>query len=294
MTYPRKRAALIAGPTASGKSGVALDLAERHGGIVINADSMQVYRELAILTARPTPKDEARAPHALYGHVAAREGYSVARWIEDVRRALREAEARGLRPIIVGGTGLYFKALLEGLSPIPPVPAEVRTYWRAQAERLGAAGVHLVLAQRDPEMAGRLDPADTQRITRALEVLEATGRSLAVWQRAAGEPVLAAAETDRYVVHIDRGELYARCDRRLDAMLRAGALEEVAGLLRLDLDPALPVMRALGVQALAEFLTGRRNLDEAVAAAKAQTRQYAKRQLTWLKRNMITWNAYRV
>jgi tRNA dimethylallyltransferase len=291
MTDPSRRPILIAGPTASGKSAIALAWAERYGGLIINADSMQVYRELRILTARPTAEEEARVPHALYGHVPGREAYSVGRWIEDVEAALQDAQKRDLRPIIVGGTGLYFKALLEGLSPIPPIPQPIRAHWRAEAERLGAAALHAVLAEKDPEMAARLSATDTQRITRALEVLDATGRSLADWQREAGRPVLDPDETDRYLVTVDREALYARCDRRLDAMMAGGALREVRHLLELDLDPDLPILGALGVRPLADLLAGRCSAEAAAAQVKAETRQYAKRQLTWLRRNMSAWNA---
>jgi tRNA dimethylallyltransferase len=290
MTDPSRRPILIAGPTASGKSAIALAWAERYGGLIINADSMQVYRELRILTARPTAEEEARVPHALYGHVPGREAYSVGRWIEDVEAALQDAQKRDLRPIIVGGTGLYFKALLEGLSPIPPIPQPIRAHWRAEAERLGAAALHAVLAEKDPEMAARLSATDTQRITRALEVLDATGRSLADWQREAGRPVLDPDETDRYLVTVDREALYARCDRRLDAMMAGGALREVRHLLELDLDPDLPILGALGVRPLADLLAGRCSAEAAAAQVKAETRQYAKRQLTWLRRNMSAWN----
>ncbi len=291
MTDPSRRPILIAGPTASGKSAIALAWAERYGGIIINADSMQVYRELRILTARPTAEEEARVPHALYGHVPGREAYSVGRWIEDVEAALQDAQKRDLRPIIVGGTGLYFKALLEGLSPIPAIPAPIRAHWRSEAERLGAAALHAVLAEKDPEMAARLSATDTQRITRALEVLDATGRSLADWQREAGRPVLDPDETDRYLVMLDRETLYARCDRRFDAMMAGGALQEVRHLLELDLDPELPILGALGVRPLADLLAGRCSAEAAAAQVKAETRQYAKRQLTWLRRNMSAWSA---
>jgi tRNA dimethylallyltransferase len=285
-----ERPILIAGPTASGKSSLALSLAERHGGLVINADSMQVYRQLRILTARPTAEEEARAPHALYGHIAASEPYSVGRWIEDVRSAIAEAGKQGRRPIIVGGTGLYFKALLEGLSAIPPVPPDIRAYWRAQAAELGAPALHAILVERDPEMAARLRPNDTQRVTRALEVLAATGRSLAHWQREPGTPVLRAEETERLLILPERTDLYARCDQRFDVMMTAGAEAEVATLLALGLEPGLPALGALGLAPLAAMMTGRLTRDDALTQAKTETRQYAKRQLTWLRRNMSAWN----
>jgi tRNA dimethylallyltransferase len=283
------RAILIAGPTASGKSALALALAERCGGVVINADSMQVYRELRILTARPSPEEEARVPHALYGFIPAREAYSAGRYMADAARAIAAARARRRVPIVVGGTGLYFKALLEGLSPIPPVPEVVRARWRAEALRLGAAGLHRVLAERDPRIAARLRPTDPQRLVRALEVFEATGRSLADWQQIPGQPLLAAERAVRIVVAPDRSELYRRCDTRLEVMLEQGGLEEVDGLRALALDPKLPVMTALGVGPLLAHLGGALPLERAMAQAKADTRRYVKRQLTWLRRNMIAW-----
>ena len=287
-----QRPFLIAGPTASGKSKLAMTLAERHGGIVINADSMQVYRELAILTARPDAEDEARVPHALYGHVPAREAYSVGRWLEDVRRALDQARTEDRRPIIVGGTGLYFRALLEGLSPVPAIPEDIRAHWRAEAARLGAAGLHTVLAGKDTEMAARLRPTDPQRITRALEVLEATGRSLAVWQTRAGTPLLVADETERLLVMRDQQELFALCDSRFDSMLAAGGLEEARQLLALDLDPMLPAMRAVGVRPLLLMLSGQLDESAAIARAKQDTRHYVRRQLTWIKRHMSAWKRH--
>ena len=285
----RERAILIAGPTASGKSGLALTLAERLGGVVINADSMQVYRQLRILTARPTEKDEARAPHALYGFVSGAEAYSAGRYAADAAQAIAEARAAGRVPIIVGGTGLYFKALLEGLSPVPQVPPQVRAYWRAQAASRPVPELHALLQERDPEMAAKLMPTDPQRIVRALEVLESTGRSLAAWQRAPGKPVLDESRTTRLLVLPDRATQGSAIDARFDAMMAAGALEEVRALLALGLSGELPVMRALGVAPLAAHLAGAMPLEAAVAAAKAETRQYAKRQMTWLKRNMISW-----
>lgn len=290
MTRPRDaRAILIAGPTASGKSGLAMRLAEEVGGVVINADSMQVYRELRILTARPTPEEEARVPHALYGFVAGAEPYSAGRYAADAFRAIAETREAGRVPIVVGGTGLYFKVLLEGLSPVPVIDPEVRAHWRAEAVRMPAPELHAVLAQRDPAMASRLMPTDPQRIVRALEVLESTGCSLADWQRAPGKPVLAEEETVRLLVLPDRAAQGAAIDARFDAMMRAGALEEVRALVALGLSPGLPIMRALGVAPLAAHVGGRLPLAEAVALAKTQTRQYAKRQATWHRRNMIAW-----
>ena len=282
---------LIAGPTASGKSGFALGLAEKLGGTVINADSMQVYRELRVLTARPSVADEMRAPHALYGCVAGSDAYSAGRYVADARRALGAAEESGRLPILVGGTGLYFKALVEGLSPIPPVAEDVRAFWRSEAAQKGAAHVFARLAARDSEMAERLSPGDTQRIVRALEVIDSTGRSLAEWQRLPREPVLDLAETLPLLVMPERGELVRRIDRRFDEMIAMGALDEVLQLEGLGLDPNLPIMGALGVGPLRRHLAGTMTIEEAVAAGKAETRQYAKRQITWARGNMLAWRA---
>jgi tRNA dimethylallyltransferase len=295
MRYPvamhTPRPILIAGPTASGKSGLALALAERLGGTVINADSMQVYRELRLLTARPSVEDEARVPHALYGHVSGAQAYSAGRYAADAAAAIKEAQAAGRVPIVVGGTGLYFKALLEGLSPIPAADPGARAFWRAEAARRPAPELHELLKRRDPAMAARLMPTDPQRIVRALEVLDSTGRSLAEWQREPGRPVLAAAETVRLLALPDRKVHGALIDTRFEAMLAAGALAEVRQLMAQGLSTELPVMRALGVAPLAAHLQGMLSLDEAAATAKSDTRRYAKRQLTWLRRNMISWNA---
>ncbi len=287
MTKPNP--VLIAGPTASGKSALALALAERLDGVVINADAMQVYRELRVLTARPSPEDECRAPHLLYGHVPGAEAYSAARYANEARDAIAGVQSAGRIPIVVGGTGLYFKALTEGLSPIPAIPEEIRTRWRETAADDGAAALHRILAERDPEMAARLRPTDPQRLARALEVLEATGRSLAEWQALPGEPVLTVAEGRALVVAPDREEMRRRTDVRFDAMMTAGAVDEVRALMQLGLDTDLPVMRALGVKPLSDFVSGRASAVEAAEMAKAETRQYAKRQMTWLRRNMISW-----
>jgi tRNA dimethylallyltransferase len=281
---------LITGPTASGKSGLALALAEERGGVVINADSMQVYRDLHVLTARPSALDEARVPHRLYGHVDGADAYSAGRFQREVAVAMSEAQSQGQVPIIVGGTGLYFKALLEGLSPIPAIPADVRAKWRAMADKHGSYALWSMLTTDDPEMAFRLDPNDTQRIVRAHEVKEATGRSLAQWQREPGVPVVDPEHCERLILMPERDEIYRRCDQRFDVMMTTGALDEVRALQRRDLDAALPVMRALGVRPLLQFSGGAVSLDDAVRDAKAETRQFVKRQLTWFKRNMITWN----
>lgn len=280
---------LIAGPTASGKSALALALAERLGGVVINADSMQVYAELRILTARPTDDDHRRAPHALYGVVPAREAYSTGRYEKDAAAALTSAREAGLRPIFVGGTGLYFKALLEGLSPVPAVDAEVRAKWRREAERVGAEALHRELGARDAEMAARLKPADTQRIVRALEVLESSGRSLAYWQSVPGEPVIDADQAVCLLMLPDRATLRARADARFARMVEEGALPEAERLSALQLNADLPAMRAIGVAPMIAAARGEVPIADAIAMAQTETRQYIKRQETWLRRNMITW-----
>jgi tRNA dimethylallyltransferase len=289
MPQPQaQRSILIAGPTASGKSQLALRLAARLDGVIINADSMQVYRDLRILTARPTEGEEARAKHALYGFVSGSEAYSAGRYGKDAAAAIALTRASGRVPIIVGGTGLYFKVLLEGLAPVPAVDPEVRAHWRAQAAVRPAQELHAMLKARDPEMAARLMPSDPQRIVRALEVLQSTGRSLAQWQREGGRPVLEEA-CARLLVLPDRARHAEAIDRRLEGMMAAGALHEVGALLARRLSDELPIMRALGVAPLAAHLRGELALHAAVAAAKAQTRRYAKRQATWLRRNMISW-----
>ena len=289
-SHGASRVVLIAGPTASGKSGVAFELARRFGGTVINADSMQVYREFHVLTARPGGSEEASVPHRLYGMVGAAEAYSVARWLAAAARAIAEARAAGRLPILVGGTGLYFKALTEGLAPVPDIPEEVRAYWRVEAERLGRDALRAVLAARDPAMAARLDRADPQRVVRALEVIDATGVSLAEWQGGNRAPVLAGAEMLRLVIAPEREPLYTTIDARFDTMLERGAIEEVRLLLSLNLDWGLPAMRAHGVRELGAYLEGAASLDDAVVKSKTETRRYAKRQMTWARRYMSDWD----
>jgi tRNA dimethylallyltransferase len=284
------RAVLIAGPTASGKSAAALILASGSRGTVINADSMQVYRELAILTARPTEADMQLAPHRLYGSVSAREAYSVGRWLEDVAAAIGDAQDEGRVPILVGGTGLYFKALLGGLTLVPDIPVEIRSYWRKQSETLGAKDLHDALAARDPAMARRLRPSDPQRIVRALEVIDATGISLSEWQGSRPpSPVLSPEAVLKLVIAPEREPLYARIDARFDRMLQMGAMEEVRALLALGLANSLPAVRAHGVRELAGHLAGTSSLAAAIAKTKTESRRYAKRQMTWVRRYMADW-----
>lgn len=287
-----RRAVLIAGPTASGKSQAALAVAERFGGAIVNADSMQVYRELRILSARPGEEDERRVPHRLYGCVPAAEAYSTGRWLADVARAVRELCEEGRLPVIVGGTGLYFQALLQGLAEVPPIPASIRERLRAELDGEGASALHQRLETCDPVLAERLERADGQRIVRGLEVFEATGRRLSEWQKDKGQgAVFDEADVAAFTLQPPRDELYARCDARFDAMMAAGALDEVRDLMALGLDPMLPAMKALGVRQLASHLRGETDLADAISDAKTWTRRYAKRQMTWLRGNMISWNA---
>ncbi len=272
--------ALIAGPTASGKSALALALAEKHGGVVINADSAQVYRDLRVLSARPSPEEEARAPHRLFGHVDGAEEYSAARWAEEAREAIAEAQAAGRLPILAGGTGLYLRTLIEGIAPVPEIDPAIR----AEARALPVAEAHAALARIDPEAAARLRPTDTTRIARALEVVRSTGRPLAGWQAervgGIGERVSLAA----LILLPDREWLRARCDARFEAMLERGAVEEVRALLaRPDIAPSAPVRRAIGVAEIGAWIEGAISREEAVTRAQAATRQYAKRQYTWFR-----------
>ena len=282
-------AVLIAGPTASGKSAAAVALAGRLGGTIINADSMQVYRELPVLTAQPSAADMADLPHRLYGTVSGREAYSVGRWVADATAEIKDAHAAGQTPILVGGSGLYFMALLQGLSPVPDIPEDVRQHWRDRAATSSPSELHSALAARDPIMAKRLRFADTQRLVRALEVVEATGISLAEWQETAGAPVLGTEKLLKLVVDPEREAIYSAINARFDSMLQSGALAEVEALINLRLDPGLPVMRALGVPELAAHLAGEVTLEDASSTAKTMTRRYAKRQMTWARRFMADW-----
>jgi tRNA dimethylallyltransferase len=279
-------AVLIAGPTASGKSALALERAQKAGGIVINGDSMQVYRDLSIITARPTPQEEALVPHRLYGHVDASVNYSAGAWVADAGKMLTEARAQNRVPIFVGGTGLYFKALTRGLSAIPPIPPEIREGVRARLERDGAETLHAELARRDPATAQRLEPRDRTRIARALEVIEATARSLIDWHREGLPPLLPPGQFRALFLEPEREVLYARIDARFDAMLKAGALEEVAALAARKLDPLLPAMKAHGVPELIRHVRGEITLAEAAASTRAATRHYAKRQFTWFRHQL--------
>jgi len=280
------KAVLIAGPTASGKSALALRLAQRSGGVVINTDAMQVYRDLRVLTARPTPDEEAAVPHRLYGHVDASVNYSAGGFVADAAAVLAEARDAGRLPIFVGGTGFYFKALTRGLSAVPPVPPEIRDTVRARLERDGVEALHAELARCDPEAAERLKPRDRTRIARALEVIEATGRALADWHREGQPPLLPPGGVQAVFLTPERETLYARIDARFDAMLEAGALEEARALAARQLHPLLPAMKAHGVPALIRALKGEISCEEAAFIGKADTRHYAKRQFTWFRHQL--------
>jgi tRNA dimethylallyltransferase len=279
-------AILVAGPTASGKSALALALAERLGGVVINADSMQVYRELRIVTARPDDADLARAPHALYGVRPAAEAGTVAWWRQAALAEMQAARAAGRVPILCGGTGMYFAALTEGLAAIPPVPAPAREEARRLLAAEGAAALHARLAALDPETASRLRPSDSQRIARAYEVVTGTGQGLSAWLAAGGT---GPAPWRFAAIRLDppREALRAAIAARWQAMLAEGAVEEVRALGALGLDPALPAMRAHGVPELLSHLAGRMTLEAASARAVLVTGQYTKRQATWFRHHAL-------
>jgi len=279
---------LIAGPTASGKSALALDLAERLGGEIVNADALQLYADLRVLTARPTPEDEARAPHHLFGMADGADGWSVGRWLDAALPVLADIAARGRRAIVAGGTGLYFSALTRGLADVPSVPTAVREAAAETFAQLGEEAFRAILAERDPKAAARIAPGDRQRLLRAYEVAEATGRALTDWQADTHAP-LAPGRWRAVVLEPPREMLYARCDGRLEAMIEAGALEEVRILINRGLKPTAPVMKAVGVRELAAHLAGERTLAEAVALAQQETRRYAKRQMTWFRNQTPDW-----
>jgi tRNA dimethylallyltransferase len=289
LGHDARRAVLIAGPTASGKSALALRLAGELGGTIVNADSMQVYGDLRVVTARPTHEEEARVPHRLYGHVDAAENYSVGRWCRDVATVLAECAEQDRIPILAGGTGLYFKALTEGLAAVPPVPPDIRAAVRGRLQREGVRSLYDELLERDPAAAHRLMPNDRSRISRALEVVLATGRSLTEWHREGMPPLIDTTHAVKVFVTCERGELVRRIETRFAAMLQVGALEEVRALAARQLDPTLPAMKAHGVPWLIRHLRGEITLEEAAAGSIMDTRRYAKRQLTWFRNQMKDW-----
>ena len=283
------RALLIAGPTASGKSALALELAERFGGVIINADSMQVYSDLRIITARPTPEEEKRIPHRLYGFVDAAENYSVGRWCRDVGAALDDVARQGRLPILVGGTGLYFKALTTGLAAVPPIPSDIRAVVRGRLQREGAPALHAELMHLDPATAQRVTVNDRSRISRALEVVLATGRPLSDWHVEGLPPIIDPGSATKVFITCEREELVRRIDTRFATMLKSDALEEIRRLAGRKLDPALPAMKAHGVPWLIRHLRGEISLTDAGAGAVMDTRRYAKRQVTWFRNQMKDW-----
>lgn len=271
--------ALIAGPTASGKSALALTLAERIGGTIVNADASQVYRDLRILSARPSPEEEARAPHRLFGHIDAAVAHNAAAWAADAKATIAEVHAAGGTPILVGGTGLYLRTLLDGIAPVPEIVPEIRTAVRA----LSASESYRLLEAEDPIAAARLRPSDTTRIARALEVIRSTGRPLADWQREKIGGIAGKVRLSPLLLIPDSGWLAARIDARFVAMMEQGAVDEVDALLARNLDPMLPAMRAIGVPDIAAWRRGEIARSEAIERAQAASRQYAKRQRTWFR-----------
>ena len=283
-----KPSVLIMGPTASGKSALALALAERIDGEIINADSMQVYRDFRVLTARPSPAEEAQAPHHLYGHVDAAERYSTGRWLTDALAKIAEIRARNRTPILVGGTGLYFKALTQGLAEMPSVDPELRPMFTERATKEGAPALHAELAKLDPQTAARLELNDTARIIRALEVFEATGESITSFQ-ANTKPALSADEWRGLALIPDRDALYSGINTRFEHMLEHGALDEVRAFAARNLDPTLPAIKAHGAPALSGYLRGEITLAQATEIGQRDTRRYAKRQFTWIANQMPDW-----
>ncbi len=285
------RLTLIAGPTASGKSRLALETAEKTGAVIINADSQQLYADLRVLSARPSIEDEARAEHRLYGVADAAQSWSVGRWTRAVMPLLDELAAQDRPALLVGGTGLYFNALTRGLAEIPAVPDAVRDALQAAYDLEGEAAFRRRLAEVDPTAAAAITPGDRQRLIRALAVTQATGRALSAW-KADTRPLLTPGAYDAVVVEPPRDRLYAACDARVSLMIEHGALDEVRALLARDLDPALPAMKAVGVPELTAHLSGQTSLDQAVAAIRLSTRHYAKRQLTWFRNQTRDWSRH--
>jgi len=279
-------AILITGPTASGKSALAVELARKHGGEVINADSMQVYDTLGVLTARPRDEDMGGIPHHLYGVIPAATAYSTGEWLRAVTPLIEDLRARDRLPVFVGGTGLYFKALTGGLSDMPEIPAPIRAKWRARLAEDGPWALHAELGAHDPGMAGQLRPADGQRILRALEVKEATGRSISEFQERRGTALIDPARAMKIIIEPERAVLHDRINRRFETMLDRGAIEEVRALVALDLPRDLPVMKAIGVPQISAMLRGEMAREQVISQASAATRQYAKRQMTWFRNQM--------
>ena len=269
--------ALIAGPTASGKSALAIEVARRSGGIVINADASQVYADLRLLSARPSEEEMCGVPHRLFGHIDGAEACTAARWAAEAKAEVDAAHEAGRLPVLVGGTGLYMRTLLDGIAPVPDIDPDIRAAVRA----LPVAVAHDALAREDPEAAARLAPADTTRVARALEVVRSTGVPLKQWQQRKEGGIGDRIALSPLILLPPRDWLAARCDARFAAMLEQGAIGEVEALLARGLDPAMPVMRAIGVPEIAAFLKGDSDIDTCIARGSLATRQYAKRQYTW-------------
>jgi tRNA dimethylallyltransferase len=273
----RPRVALIAGPTASGKSALAIALAKATGGIVINADASQVYADLAILSARPSAAEMGDVPHRLFGHIDGAEACTAPRWAAEAKAEIAAAHVAGKLPVLVGGTGLYIRTLLDGIAPVPEIDADIRAAVRA----MPVAEAHEALSREDPEAAARLAPADTTRVARALEVVRSTGKPLKTWQQHKEGGIAARISLTPMILRPPRDWLIDRCDRRFVQMMEGGAIEEVAALLPRHLNPDLPVMRAIGVPEIAAYLKGDSDMDSCIAKGSLATRQYAKRQYTW-------------
>lgn len=288
-TGKRPVAVLIAGPTASGKTALSIQLAKELDAWVVNADSMQIYKDLHILSARPSPEEESQAPHFLFGHVDSEQPYSVMTWLEDFGAVLSQAKKDGRPLVVVGGTGLYFQSALEGISLVPEIPEDVRQRWRDASQDAPSEELHKALEARDQVMAQRLRPSDTQRIVRALEVVEGTGLSLSLWQAERSTPLIDFDAAMPVVLLPERKILHERIGRRFDGMVKQGAVEEACSLCAKGLDPKLQVMKAIGVKLLADAAQGRTSMDWAVEKAKTETRRYAKRQSTFFKGQLTSW-----
>lgn len=290
MTKPQKieprSAVLIAGPTASGKSALAIAKAKANGGFIVNTDSMQVYDVLRIITARPSPEEMAEAEHHMYGHVHPSIDYSVGRWTADVTALLQRDDLRGRKPVFVGGTGLYFKSLLGGLSQMPTVPDEVRAKWRERLADEGPEALHPLLLEADPVAGTRIKPRDGQRIIRALEVFEASGKPITYFQNRGTPALVDIATSEAICILPDREELDRRIVKRLAWMADNGAVDEISEFAKLALHPLLPAMKAIGVPEFLDFSHGRTSIDECLRLAALSTRQYAKRQSTWFRNQL--------
>ena len=286
-TYPQKPILIVAGPTASGKSSLALAAADKYNGVIINCDAMQVYRELRLITARPSSEDEAKVSHKLYGVIPAAEACSAGIWRELAVAEIETCWRADRLPIVTGGTGLYIKALMEGLTDIPEIPREIRGEVTERRDQIGPEAFRQELAKFDPVSAERLNPTDSQRMIRAYEVYLGTERSLTDWHQVAPTTPPLEANYQSIIFEPPRDELYAKCEARFDWMIDTGVLDEVHALMELNLEPSLPVMKALGVPELIAHLRDDITLEDAVIAVKQATRHYAKRQMTWFRGQIV-------